>query len=53
MSLWFEIIVIAFLVLITDRLFALQHTLLKFAIRMEQALQDYEKRNSDSIPADD
>lgn len=52
MSLWFEIIVFVFLVLIMDRLIALQRNFTKLAIRMEQALQDYEQRNSDATRTD-
>lgn len=53
MSLWAEILLFVFLILIMDRLIALQRNFTKLAIRVEQAILDYEQRNLDSSSTDD
>jgi|HubBroStandDraft_6_1064221.scaffolds.fasta_scaffold792797_1 hypothetical protein len=49
MSVWAEILLFLFLVLIMDRLIALQRNFTKLAIRIEQAIRDYEQRNSEGL----
>jgi len=48
MSVWAEILLFIFLVLIMDRIIGIQHTLAKIGSRLEEAIGDREQRESDS-----
>lgn len=53
MSLWAEIILFVFLVLIMDRLISIQRTLAKIGGRLEEAIEEREESDSDTTPANE
>jgi hypothetical protein len=53
MSLLAEIVLFVFLVLIMERLIAIQRVLGKIGSRLEEAIEDREERNSDTTSLDE